>query len=72
MAFSSAAPQDYISLSADLTFGPSSSRVCVDFNATEDNIIEGLENLTVSLTSSGEVILQPDEAEIIISEDEGS
>ena len=66
----SADPVDYTTVSVDLTFSADSSRICQDIPIEDDDILEGTENLFADLTTSDpDVILDPNETEILIFED---
>ena len=45
-------PKDYTSTETDLTFTPDNSRICVNIPITNDRIVEGNENFTVTVTSN--------------------
>ena len=67
---SSTDPVDYTAVSVELTFSPGSPRNCQNIPIEDDDILEGTENLLASLTTSDpDVILAPDETEILILED---
>ena len=54
----------------DLTFGPGVSRRCVNVTIVNDGILEGAENFFSTLTTTDlDVILLPDEADVVINED---
>ena len=54
----------------DLTFGPGVSRRCVIVTIANDDILEGAENFFSTLTTTDlDVILLPDEADVVINED---
>ena len=64
------APADYQGPSMDLTFGPGITRRCVDVTVVEDDIMENTENFFGSLTTTDTLLtLDPDVAEVVISED---
>ena len=45
-------PMDYTSTETDLTFTPGSDRLCVNIPITNDTVVEGNENFTVTVTSN--------------------
>ena len=54
----------------DFTFGPGVSRRCVNVTIANDDILEGAENFFSTLTTTDlDVILLPNEAEVVINED---
>ena len=65
---------DYTSLSIELTFTPSATRIIVGIPITDDNVIEAKESFSASLTgfrSSGpSVTLGPTEALIEITDND--
>ena len=63
-------PADYTAVSVNLIFSAGSPRNCQNITIEDDDILEGTENLFASLTTSDpDVILAPDETEILILED---
>ena len=54
----------------DFTFGPGVSRRCVNVTIVNDDILEGAENFFSTLTTTDlDVILLPNEAQVVINED---
>ena len=63
---------DYVSTSVTLTFDESSTRVCSDISITPDDIYEGDETFSVTLTTGdGDVTLEPDSGVVTITDDDG-
>ena len=63
------APDDFASQMVELKFDANTSRACADFTAKEDNIVEGVENLTATLSTDDDgILLLPEEAVIDILE----
>lgn len=62
------APMDFDSVSESLTFDQNTGRQCVNVMTNVDDLVEGLENLTVVLTSSDNVTFNPEETTIIIED----
>ena len=65
------AGEDYTSINMDFTFGPSTSRLCVNVSLTDDDLLEMKENFTLDLTSDDpSVMLQPDRAVVEINDND--
>ena len=63
---------DYVSTSVTLTFDESSTRACSDISITPDDIYEGDETFSVTLTTGdGDVTLEPDSGVVTITDDDG-
>ena len=65
-------PVDYNTVSVVLTFSTDSPRSCQEFpiEVQDDDILEGTENLSASLTTSDpDVTLAPNVTEVLILED---
>ena len=66
------APEDYESISSELTFDPMRSRVCIFVAIQDDDLLESVEEIGVSLTTEeDQVILSPDVAVIAITDTDG-
>ena len=66
------ADADYTSSTETLTFDGSTSLQCVNIPIIEDVILEENERFTVSITTTDtDVILNPDNGEVIILNDDG-
>ena len=68
------ASADYVSITSDLTFGPSSRKQCVLIPVTNDTVPEVPEHFSVVLsmrTPLAGVILTPDTATVVINDDDG-
>ena len=65
---------DYVSSTVDLIFGPSNRRQCVLIPLLNDTVPEVPEHFSVALSMTAPqagVILTPDNATVIISDDDG-
>ena len=72
--FLTIASADYTSSTVDLTFGPSSRKQCVTIPVLNDTVPEVPEHFSVVLsmtTSLAGVILTPDNATVVINDDDG-
>ena len=49
---------------ATFTFDADTDRQCINITANPDNITEGMENFTLVLNSTDDVILLPEETEV--------
>ena len=68
---SSPAPGDYDAVAEVLTFSASVTRICRNVSSVEDDILEEDEDFTLTLTTTdGSVDLSPDEANVIIIDDD--
>ena len=68
------ASADYTSKSIDLMFGPSSRKQCVLIQVLNDTVPEAPEHFSVVLsmtTPLAGVILTPDNATVVINDDDG-
>ena len=68
------ASADYTSKSVDLIFGPSSRKQCVLISVTNDTVPEVPEHFSVVLsmtTPLAGVILTPDSATVVITDNDG-
>ena len=68
------ASADYVSITSDLTFGPSSRKQCVLIPVLNDMVPEVPEHFSVVLsmtTPLAGVILTPDNATVVINDDDG-
>ena len=67
-----AAPDDYTSVSQDLTFQPGSERQCVEVPIVNDDDLENEEQFSVTITTEEDrVTLEPDSTTVIITDDDG-
>ena len=58
---------DYTQTTVDLVFSATTSEVCAEISLEEDLVVEGPENIMVSLTSSDpDVVFVRDETEVVI------
>ena len=65
------APSDYTTFAEMLTFTPMDSRFCYNMTVINDQLFEGQEDFTVTLsTSAPSVSVQPETAIIIITDDD--
>ena len=63
---------DYVSTSVTLTFDQSNTRACGDISITPDDIYEGDETFSVTLTTGDEdVTLEPDGGVVTITDNDG-
>ena len=71
---SAVAPDDYASVSVELTFDSSRDSQCVNISIENDNTLEGMEDFKVSLDSGNEerVSLSPERATVSIIDDDGN
>ena len=70
MFLSAIAPVDFGGAAVDFTFGPGVSRLCVEVTIEDDDILEDEEDFFATLTTTDpDVILNPDEARVVITED---
>ena len=72
--FFTIASADYTSKSVDLIFGPSNNKQCVLIQVTNDTVPEDPEHFSVMLsmiTLLAGVILTPDNATVVINDDDG-
>ena len=66
------APEDYESVSSELTFDPMRSRACILVALQDDDLLESVEEIGVSLTTEeDQVTLSPDVAVIAIMDTDG-
>ena len=66
------APDDYTSVSQDLTFQPGSDRQCVEVAIVNDDELENEEQFTVTITTEEDrVTLEPDSTTVTITDDDG-
>ena len=66
------APDDYTSVSQDLTFQPGSERQCVEVPIVNDDDLENEEQFSVTITTEEDrVTLEPDSTTVIITDDDG-
>ena len=67
----SPAPGDYDAVEEFLTFSASVNQICRNVSSVEDNILEEDEDFTLTLTTTdGSIDLNPDEARVIIIDDD--
>ena len=66
------APDDYTSVSQDLTFQPGSERQCVDVPIVNDDDLENEEQFSMTITTEEDrVTLEPDSTTVTITDDDG-
>ena len=64
---------DYVSTSVTLTFDSSNTRACSDISITPDDVAEGDETFSVTLTTGdGDVTLEPDSGVVTIFDTDGA
>ena len=72
LTFSSTAPDDYSSLTAELTFDPANDKHCVMISLVDDDVLEGREELQLSLLTGEEFVeLNPDMAVVLVMDTDG-
>ena len=66
------APEDYETVTSELTFNSLSNRGCISVTLQDDNLLENIEEIGVSLiTEDEQVILTPDTAIITVIDTDG-
>ena len=63
---STSAPDDFAAVMEDLVFDADTDRQCLNITATEDDVVEGIENFTLALASDDDVILMPKKVNVEI------
>ena len=64
--------EDYVSTTVTLTFNGTSTTACTDISITFDDVYEGNETFSVSLTTTdNNVTLNPDGGQVTITDDDG-